>query len=92
MIKKCSLNDIANITKAKIGRRIADIEEFIRSGEDCCEVILDPNEVPKNVQSSFLNAARRREYYDGLVQVILRGNKVYLVRKENKRVRENNAE
>lgn len=91
MIKKCRLSDIPGDARFRqAGRRISDIEEFIASNDDACEVILTPGEKAKNVQVCFITAIGRRQYYKDIVQCIVRCNRVFLIRKEEKRIKEDN--
>lgn len=88
MIKKCTLSEIAEVRNIK---RVRDIEDFIASGDDCCEYVLEKGEKPYNVQAAFCNSIRNRQYYKDMIHCVTRVGRVFLVRNENKRVRDNNA-
>lgn len=89
MIKKCRLQDIPGYgDKRRTGRRIRDIEEFIASGEDCCEIVLEDGENPRRVSSTYISAIQKRQYYRDICYAILREGRVFLIRKEEKRIKE----
>ena len=86
MIKACRLEDIPAKGNKQNLKRIKDIEDFISTSEDCCEVILDGQDAVK-VRSALDNAIKKRSYYRDLVFAVQRKNRVFLVRHENKRVK-----
>lgn len=89
MIKKCRLEDIPGCgTRMRVGRRIADIEEFIASGDDCCEIVLKEGEKPGRVSTTYNTSIRKRQYYRDVCNAILRDGRVFLIRKEEKRMKE----
>lgn len=94
MIKKCRLQDVpGRATRARVGHRIADIEAFIASGDDCCEIVLKEGEKPDRVSTTYRNSIRKRQYYSDVCDAILRDGRVFLIRKEDKRIKEDyNAE
>jgi N-glycosylase/DNA lyase len=86
MIKSCTLDDIPTKGNKQNLKRIKDIEDFIATGADCCEVVLD-DQNPVKVRAALDNAIKKRNYYRDLVFVIQRKNRIFLVRHENKRVK-----
>ena len=72
MIK--TVTDIPNITRR--GRNVADIDDFIASGQDLAEVELAGRD-PVRVYSCFYQAVRRR---NAPVHVRVRRGRVFLVR------------
>lgn len=89
MIKKCRLQDIpGGGDKRKTGPRLRDIEEFIASGEDCCEIVLKDGENPRYVSTTYNGAICKRQYYSDICYAVLREGRVYLIRKEEKRIKE----
>lgn len=91
MIKKCKLSDIPGLNAYKyFGKRIADIEAFIQSGDDCCEVALTEGEKSFSVAGTLNRAIRNRQYYKDVCYAISRNGRAYLIRKEEKRMKEDN--
>ena len=91
MIKACTLDDIPSKGNRQNLNRIKDIEDFIATNADCCEVILEGQDAVK-VRAALDNAIKKRNYYRDLVFVVQRKKRIFLVRHENKRVKgESNA-
>lgn len=89
MIKKCRLSDIPGLNAYKhVGKRIADIEAFIQSGDDCCEVVLKEGEKAFTIAGTLNNAIRNRQYYKDVCYAISRNGRAYLIRKEEMRLEE----
>lgn len=87
MIRPVNAKDIPALGKnRKYTKRICDIEEFIKSGEDACEILLQKGENIKHVFVSYHNAINRRQYYKDLVRVCQRNKRLFMVRVEGKRV------
>ena len=86
MIKACTLDDIPSKGNRQNLKRIKDIEDFIATGADCCEVVLEGQDAAK-ARAALDNAIKKRNYYRDLVFVVQRKNRIFLVRHENKRVK-----
>lgn len=72
MIKYISINDIP---KKNHGRIIDEIEEFLSSGKDACEVVSSANKEPGSVYCTYVSAVRRYKYP---LKVIRRNNRIFL--------------
>ena len=75
MIKKCTWADVHRTNKRRYGKRVADIEAFLATGDDLCEYVMQPGETAKYVQSSFLNAIAKRQHYSETIYCTTRGSK-----------------
>lgn len=89
MIKPIELKNIPTGSPRPKNIRIRDIEAFIRSGANACEIITEPNETARGVYTCYFNAISRRQYYKDLVKVIQRNGRLFLIRTEGKRVAQN---
>ena len=86
MIKTIDIDSIPADGRRTYRSRIKDIEEFIRSGSNACEVVKQKGDTAKLLWSSYYNAINSRQYYKDLVQVIQRQGRLFLIRVEDKRV------
>ena len=83
MIKSISLSSIPNCERgSRRGYRLKDIEEFLESGRDACEVVLVKDETPKNVWAAYHTACQRNKPYDAMVQVMMRRGRIFLIRRK----------
>lgn len=76
---------LADVPRRRCGgalNRIRDIERFIASGDDACEIILEAGEKPASVSGSIREAIKRRQYYSDLVEAFMRDGRVFIVRKK----------
>lgn len=80
MIKKISEDEFRR-AKKKYGNeeRTRDIEQFMESGANVCEVALDGNRTPESTAASLTTTIRRMKVP---VRVCRRKERVFLVRKE----------
>ena len=86
MIKTIDIESIPTDGRRVYRGRIRDVEEFIRSGANACEIVKQKGETVKTLWTSYYNAVNRQQYYRDLVQVIQRQGRLFLVRVEGKRV------
>ena len=87
MFKLIKMEDIPLSTYSGKNSRVNDIEKFLATGADACEILLWQNESPTSVAASFKNAVSRRERYEKSVYVLMRAGRVFLVRHPEKRVK-----
>lgn len=74
MIKAIEMNDIPNINR---GHFMSDIEEFVNSGMDACEVFGAKNQSGESLYSAYWNAVKKSGY---AVNVMRGKNRVFLVK------------
>ena len=65
--------------------RMNDIEKFIATGADACEIIVEQNESPNAVTGAVRNAIDSRKHYGEMLYVTQRAGRVFLVRWPDKR-------
>lgn len=80
MIKKISEDEFRRATK-KYGNeeRARDIEQFVKSGENACEVVISGNRTAESTAASLTTTIRRMKVP---VRVCRHKERVFLVRKE----------
>lgn len=68
----------------KYARRdvVSIIEEFMVSGYDCCRVCFCENDRKAHFECTILRRSVKTNGYDNSVKVVLRGEGVYLVKKD----------
>ena len=90
MFKIIDVGDIPTSAK-RTGQnaRVKDIEKFLATGADACEIMLWENESPSSVTASLKNAISKRKHYEDFLYVVMRAGRVFLVRWPDKR--SNNA-
>ena len=81
MIVPYKLTDSPDRAAAPVRTRVTDVEDFLESGSECCEIVVNDEEVTKTVWAAYHNAITRLGYCD-LVRVRQRGGRIFLVRRE----------
>lgn len=61
---------------------IGIIEEFVNSGTDCCRVCICDTDRKAHVECTILRRSVQIGNYSNTVRVVLRGEGVYLVKKD----------
>lgn len=61
---------------------IGIIEEFVNSGNDCCRVCTCDTDRKAHVECTILRRSVQIGNYSNTVRVVLRGENVYLVKKD----------
>lgn len=74
MIQKCSLEVVQ-----RDGSPQKDVEEFIKSGWDACEVDVSRYKNANSANSSIRRAIKEKGYHD--IQLVLKEGKIYLVKR-----------
>lgn len=77
MIKPIEINEIPSINR---GRYADEIEEFMNSNMEACEVFCDKNRSGESVYAMFWSAIKRNGY---AVKVMRRKNRVFLINTHN---------
>lgn len=85
MITTIDLKEIPKHKYAGYGERLKDVDDFVESGANAAEIILKPGDIARDLQCSYINAIKRRKYRD-LCRAVMRGNRLFLVKVEGKRV------
>lgn len=80
MIRVCSIDSIPD---RKRGRWTRDVEQFIESGAECAEVILDENDNLKLANDCLIMAARSPKFKMS-VRVMRRSDRLFLIRNDAK--------
>ena len=85
--------DVKKLPPRKTPRKkyniLGDIDDFLATGADACEIILEEGESPNAVCGALRNAIDSRKHYGDMLYVTQRAGRVFLVRWPDKR--SNNA-
>lgn len=82
MIKEINIKEIPNINR---GKYMDDIEEFLNSGAEACEVIGHKDQSGVSLYSALWNAVKKYGYH---VKIIRRKERVFLVKATMRRTKE----
>lgn len=77
MIKPINIDDIPKYSRCN--RAVQDVEEFIRSGMDSCEVISNGKSNANSLWSAYYNAVKKLNCG---VRVARRKDRVFLIKKD----------
>lgn len=77
MIKQINIEDIPG--RLKQNYALEDVEEFIRAGMDCCEVVIHERTATESAYSSYSNAVNK---LNCRVKVMRRKNRIFLVKED----------
>ena len=79
MIKKISEEDIIWVRKRVNTQVMADIAEFIQSGDSACEVVANNYKTTHSAYNTYKNSAQRAGYG---VKFTIRGNRLFMYRED----------